>query len=54
MSDESRLLALAARFAGWTVAELAHDVGFALPAEPTRAKGAIGHLVERTLGAPGG
>lgn len=54
MSEEASLLALAARFAGWTVAELAKDVGFELPAEPTRAKGAIGHLVERALGATGG
>jgi DNA mismatch repair protein MutH len=54
VSDDTQRLALAHRFAGWTVAELAAQLGCALPDAPTRAKGAIGHLVERALGAEAG
>lgn len=52
--DELTLLARAHSFAGWTLAELAHDLGVPLPSDPTRNKGAIGHLVERALGAERG
>jgi len=52
--EPEALLARAHGLAGMTIAELAHEVGFALPAEPSRAKGAVGHLVERALGATAG
>ncbi len=54
IDDEGALLARAHRFAGWTIAELAGDLSHPLPADPTRSKGAIGHLVERALGAERG
>ncbi|GAB4216362.1 MAG: DNA mismatch repair endonuclease MutH [Sandaracinaceae bacterium] len=54
MTDDAQRLAQAHRFAGWTLAELAADLGLALPASPTRSKGAIGQLVERALGAEAG
>lgn len=52
--EEARILARAQRFAGWTLAEVAREVGVPLPSDPTRAKGAIGILVERALGAEAG
>jgi DNA mismatch repair protein MutH len=52
--DEATLLARAHRFAGWSIAELAKEIAHPLPADPTRSKGAIGHLVERALGADRG
>jgi DNA mismatch repair protein MutH len=54
VTDDAQRLALAQRFAGWTIAELAAELGCTLPDAPTRAKGAIGHLVERALGAEAG
>lgn len=52
--DEATLLARAHAFAGWTIAELARELAWPLPKDPTRSKGAIGHLVERALGADRG
>ncbi len=52
--EPEALLAQARRLAGLTIAELAREVRFVLPADPSRAKGAIGHLVERALGATAG
>lgn len=46
------LLSRAHTFAGRTFAELALQLGVPLPAEPTRAKGFVGGLIERALGAP--
>jgi DNA mismatch repair protein MutH len=52
--DEAELLARARGLAGHSVAELAARGGVALPLEPRRAKGFIGSLAERALGARGG
>lgn len=49
--DETALLARAHRFAGWSIGELARELAWPLPKDPARSKGAIGHLVERALGA---
>lgn len=51
---EASLLARAHTFAGWTLAELSRELGVPLPRDPARSKGAIGHLVERALGASRG
>jgi DNA mismatch repair protein MutH len=47
------LMARARALAGYNLRELAAQHGVALPSEPLRAKGYIGQLVERTLGANG-
>jgi len=39
---------------GRTLSELADALGVELPTEPKRAKGAVGQLIERALGACGG
>jgi DNA mismatch repair protein MutH len=54
VTDEASLLARAHGFAGWNIAELAAACALPLPASPSRAKGAIGHLVEHALGATAG
>jgi DNA mismatch repair protein MutH len=48
---EAELLARARRLAGHTVADLARHLERPLPTELSRAKGLIGDLVERALGA---
>ncbi|MFN7696390.1 MAG: MutH/Sau3AI family endonuclease [Deltaproteobacteria bacterium] len=52
--SEARLLERAHAFAGWTIAELAEALSMPMPRDPRRSKGAIGHLVERALGAARG
>ncbi|MBX7195804.1 MAG: DNA mismatch repair protein MutH [Sandaracinaceae bacterium] len=52
--EEPALLERAHRFAGLTIAELSHLLGVPLPRDATKSKGAIGHLVERALGASRG
>ncbi|MCC6746118.1 MAG: DNA mismatch repair endonuclease MutH [Deltaproteobacteria bacterium] len=52
--DEAELRRRAAELDGSTVGELARALGVLLPAEARRAKGAIGALVERALGATAG
>jgi len=47
-------MARARAMAGRTVGELADAAGIALPAEARRAKGLVGSLVERALGADAG
>lgn len=51
-ASETDLLARAEALAGRTVGELAAALGTALPVESRRAKGFVGELVERALGAP--
>ncbi len=48
------LLERAVAISGRSVAQVAHDVGCAVPADLRRDKGFIGQLVERALGAPAG
>jgi DNA mismatch repair protein MutH len=48
------LLARARAARGATIAELAARVRFALPEDSVRAKGKLGEVLERTLGATGG
>lgn len=52
--SERELLRNAAAVAGLTVGELAGRLGWTLPAEPRRAKGFVGQLVEAALGASAG
>ena len=47
--SEAELLGRTRAFAGCTLAEVAASAGVALPAEPARAKGFVGTLVERAL-----
>lgn len=51
---EDELMRRARALAGHTVAEVAAFAGRALPADPGRAKGFIGELVELSLGASAG
>jgi DNA mismatch repair protein MutH len=53
-SSEAELMTRARALSGWTVAELAARAKLALPVELRHAKGLIGCLVERALGAHGG
>ncbi len=50
-ADPAALLARARALAGRTLAQVAAEVGRALPDEPKRAKGFIGELLEEALGA---
>ncbi len=52
--DEDELIARARALGGRTVLELARSRGVPLPPSPTRAKGFVGQLVERALGASAG
>jgi DNA mismatch repair protein MutH len=52
--DEAELLARARALGGRTIAELAGSLGVPLPPDPRRAKGFVGALVERALGASAG
>lgn len=52
--SEGALLAACGRIAGATLGELGRALGVAVPAEPRRAKGFAGQLVERALGAAAG
>ena len=52
--DEAELLARAAELAGLRLAELAPRFGLAVPADLRRAKGFVGGLLERALGASAG
>ncbi len=49
--SERELLERAERLAGWTLAEIALDLKTRLPSDLKRAKGWIGELIERALGA---
>jgi DNA mismatch repair protein MutH len=51
---EAELFARAHELAGHSIGELAARAGLALPREPRRAKGLLGQLLERALGARGG
>jgi DNA mismatch repair protein MutH len=53
-NTEPELLERARSIAGKTLAELAGAEGLAVPADLRRAKGFVGQLVERTLGATAG
>jgi DNA mismatch repair protein MutH len=48
------LLTRAQQLAGFTLAELAHNAGIAMPCDPKREKGWSGQLIERLLGAQAG
>lgn len=52
--DETELVERARGWAGCTLAELAAATGDALPADARHAKGLVGQLVERVLGASAG
>lgn len=52
VEDALVLLARAHTLAGRTLAEVAHGLNLSLPAAPSRAKGSVGGLIERALGAP--
>jgi DNA mismatch repair protein MutH len=52
--SESELLARAASLSGLTLRELAERYGVAVPSDLRRAKGFVGGLVERALGATAG
>jgi DNA mismatch repair protein MutH len=52
--SKDALLVRANALTGRTLGELAQSLGVALPAEPRRAKGFIGQLVEQALGATAG
>jgi DNA mismatch repair protein MutH len=52
--DEAELLRRAARLAGLSLAELALELGASVPNDLRRAKGFVGGLVERALGATAG
>jgi len=52
--SEEELVRRARALAGWTVGEIAGAHGVALPADTTRAKGLVGQLAERALGASAG
>lgn len=49
--DEAELLRRARALGGLRVGELARDLGVALPTDSRRAKGTVGVLLERALGA---
>ncbi len=49
--DEAELIARARALGGRTVPEVAARLGVPLPPDPKRAKGFVGQLVERALGA---
>lgn len=51
-SDASDLLIKAQALAGRTLGELAYGLSLPLPVAPSRAKGFVGGLIERALGAP--
>lgn len=53
-THEQALVERARRFAGWTLGELAAYLGAPLAVEVAREKGAVGHIVERALGARAG
>ena len=52
--SEAELLERAESLCGLTAGALARRLGVDLPADPTRAKGKVGELVERALGATAG
>ncbi len=52
LEDALELLARAHTLAGRTLAEVASGLNLPLPAAPSRAKGFVGGLIERALGAP--
>lgn len=51
--DEAELLARAREIGGLSIVELAEKLNVPLPPDPRRAKGFVGQLVERALGAGG-
>lgn len=53
-TSENELVARARGIAGRTLAELARTAGLEVPVDLRRAKGFVGQLVERTLGASAG
>lgn len=52
--DESELLSRAGRLAGLSLAQLATELGASVPQDLRRAKGFVGGLIERALGASAG
>jgi DNA mismatch repair protein MutH len=52
--DESELLERASRLAGLSLAQLAAELGASVPQDLRRAKGFVGGLIERALGASAG
>jgi DNA mismatch repair protein MutH len=52
--DERELLCRALDLEGWSLAAIATEVGAPVPASGVRAKGKVGELVERALGARAG
>jgi DNA mismatch repair protein MutH len=52
--DEIELIERARSLSGMRIAELARHLGVAMPREPGRAKGFVGRLIERALGATAG
>lgn len=52
--SEAALLSRAAALAGYSLGELASALGWPVPPNLKRAKGWVGQLIERALGAPGG
>ncbi len=52
--DEGELLERARSLGGRTIVEIASELAVALPPDPKRAKGFVGMLVERALGATAG
>ena len=52
--DEGELMARARGLAGYTLGELAHACGLAIPRDLKRDKGWVGMLLERCLGASAG
>lgn len=53
-ASEAELLTRARAIGGRTIAEVASELSVHVPASQQRAKGFVGTLVERALGAPGG
>jgi DNA mismatch repair protein MutH len=52
--DEAELLERASRLAGLSLAQLAAELGASVPEDLRRAKGFVGGLIERALGASAG
>ncbi|HEY8428275.1 MAG TPA: DNA mismatch repair endonuclease MutH [Sandaracinaceae bacterium] len=54
LCDEAELTARARALGGRTIVEIARELDVPLPRDPRRAKGFVGQLVERALGATSG
>ena len=53
-STLAELLVRARALAGQTIGELGHDLGCQVPVDQRRAKGLVGQMLERALGASAG